>query len=85
MAKISVKTIRTCMGKITSFGQQLDYLTEDEKTELDVIGYSGKNSQGETTNREAYLNSLNKGQFEVEQTKRDNGDFCESFLIVRVY
>lgn len=85
MANISVKTIQTCMGKVTSFGQQLDYLTEEEKKELDVIGYTGKNSQGVKTTREHYLNSLDKGQFKVEQTKFDNGDFTEKFIIVRVF
>lgn len=85
MANINVKRIETCMGKITNFGQQLDYLTEDEKKELDVIGYTGKNSQGVKTTRANYLNSLDKGQFEVEQTKFDNGDFCERFIVVRVF
>lgn len=85
MAKITVKTIETCMGKITSFGDQLDYLTEEEKKEFNLIGYTGKNSQGVKTTRENYLNSLDKGQFEVEQTKFDNGDFCEKFIVVRVF
>lgn len=82
---IKTSRIKTCMGKITSFGDQLNYLTEDEKKELDVIGYTGKNSQGKEMSREKYLNSLDKGEFEVEQIKFDSGDFMEEFLVVRVY
>lgn len=82
---INIKKITTCMGKITSFGEQLDYLTEEEKNELDVIGYTGKNSKGEMTSRKVYLNSLGKGEFKIEQTKYDNGDFIEKFIVVRVF
>lgn len=82
---IKTNRIQTCMGKITPWGDQLNYLTEEEKKELDVIGYTGKNSKGEKTSREAYLNSLGKGEFEVEQLKFDSGDFCEEFMVVRVY
>ena len=81
---IQTRRIQTCMGKVTSFGQQLDYLTEEEKTELDTIGYTGKNSKGERTTKTVYLNSLDKGEFQVETLKRDNGDFCEEFMVVRV-
>jgi hypothetical protein len=34
--------------------------------------------------RAEYLNSLNKGEFEVEQLKYDYGDFIESFLVIQV-
>ena len=76
--------IQTCMGEISPFYQQLNFLTDDELEELNKIGYTGKNSKGERTRRVDYLNSLNKGTFSVEQTKFDSGDFTESFNITRV-
>jgi hypothetical protein len=76
--------IETSMGKVRGiFGNPLGFLTEKEKSSLDEIGYSGK-LNGERISRVDYLNSLEKGEFEVDQTKFDNGDFTEEFLIVRV-
>lgn len=84
MVKILKYKIVTAMGKVSSFGDKLDFLTEKEAKELDVIGYTGKNSNGTKVSREKFLNALDKGTFDVEQTKRDNGDFSEEFLITRV-
>lgn len=81
---IETYRIKTCLGKLTPWGSDLPFLSKDEKDELDNIGYSGKNNKGEKTSRVAFLNSLNKGEFEVEQTKWDNGDFCEEFIIIHV-
>lgn len=78
---INTYKIRTCMGKTT---QKLSFLTEEENEELNVIGYSGRTSKGEKMSREEYLNSLNKGEFKVEQTVYDKGDFCEEFIYTRV-
>lgn len=81
--------IETSMGKLRhtyskgNFFHPLDFLTEEEKTNLDEIGYTGK-LKGEKTSRGEYLNSLGKGEFSVEKTKFDHGDFTEEFLIVRV-
>jgi len=52
--------------------------------EFNTIGYTGKTSQGEKISFEKYLNSLNKGVFKIECTKRDNGDFTEKYLVIRV-
>jgi hypothetical protein len=74
------------MGKLTNFfGEQLPYLTKEQKEELDTIGYTGKNSKGKKVSRSEYLNSLKIGKFEVQQSKFDNGDFCEEFIITRAY
>lgn len=81
---IQTKHIQTCMGKITAFADQLNYLTTDEIEEFNKIGYTGKNSKGVKTNFSEYLNSINKGEFDVSQTKWDNGDFSEEYTIVRV-
>ena len=70
--------ITTGMGKY--FGK-LPFLTESELEEFNSIGYSGKT----TISRENYLNSLNKGEFQVTQTKFDDGSFEERFTIVWVY
>jgi hypothetical protein len=62
----------------------LPCLTKDEQEEFDLIGYTGKNNAGEKTNFQTFLNSLGKGEFQVKQTKWDDGSFEERFTIVRV-
>ena len=59
-------------------------LSNIERKEFDNIGYTGKKLNGEESSREDYLNSLNKGLFQVTQTKYDNGNFQEAFTIVKV-
>lgn len=78
---INTFKITTGMGKY--FGK-LPFLSEKELEEFNSIGYSGKTTKGVNMSRETYLNSLNKGQFQVTQTKFDNGSFEESFFIVWV-
>ena len=80
---IHTHRIHTCMGKMTG-GDKLPFLTEEEQKEFDNIGYSGKKINGEKVSRVSYLNSLGKGEFEITQTKWDSGDFCESFILIRV-
>lgn len=81
---IQTFNITTSMGKVrTDFGHPLSFLSEKEKSDFDEIGYSGK-LNGEKISKVDYLNSLEKGEFVVEKTKFDNGDFTEGFLIVRV-
>jgi hypothetical protein len=76
--------VKTCMGKVyTSFDHPLYFLTEEEKKELDTIGYTGRNSINERISREDYLNSIGKGSITVMQIKWDNGDFTEEFIISR--
>jgi hypothetical protein len=74
--------INTGMGKIQD-RSTLPFLTDNELDELDSIGYSGKSLDGNIKDRETYLNTLDKGTFVVSCTKRDNGDFAETFLIIR--
>lgn len=78
--------ISTAMGKVycMSGKHPLYFLSKEEQEELDTIGYTGKNSKGERTNRESYLNSLDKGAFAVTCVRGDNGDFSEDFIISRV-
>lgn len=78
---IKTYSIQTGMGQIMN--GTLDFLSGDEIDNMNLIGYSGK-LDGVKISREEYLNSLDKGEFKVEQTKYDNGDFSESFLIIRV-
>lgn len=78
---INTFAITTGMGKY--FGK-LPFLSETELEEFNSIGYSGKTTKGIKISRESYLNSLNKGEFQVTQTKFDNGSFQESFFIVWV-
>lgn len=77
--------IQTGMGSIINNGRkQLYFLSEKQKDFLDEIGYSGK-LNGVRTCRADYLNSLGIGEFDVTQTKSDNGDFHEEFLIIRFF
>ena len=80
---ISTYNIRTAMGKVNQYdGHPLDFLSQKEKEEFDEIGYTG-HLNGVKTNYMQYLNSLDKGEFKVVQTKFDNGDFSEEFLIIK--
>lgn len=83
-----VYNIETSMGSITNYwdGKRFkDDLTENQAKEFDNIGYSGKLLDGTKITRLEYLNSLNIGQFTINQTKHDNGDFTEKFTITRSY
>ena len=80
--KIEHYDISTCMGKIT--GSAPLFLSEAHVQELNIIGYTGKNSYGIKTSWQSYLNTINKGNFSVTPTKTDNGDFSESFAVIRV-
>jgi len=76
-------TIETGMSEIIGHSNELNFLTSDEILEFNVIGYTGKNSKGISCSYSEYLNSLGKGEFSVKQTKFDNGDFHEKYLISR--
>jgi hypothetical protein len=81
-----IYNIETSMGFLclSSFNN-LPFLTEVEIKELNNIGYSGKNFNGDEMSQTEFLNSLNKGTFIVKQTKFDCGDFSEAFTIVRTF
>lgn len=79
---IDIFNIKTSMGSTNN--TSLPFLTEEELKEFNTIGYTGKTSEGEIISRTDYLNSLGKGEFKINQTKYDNGDFSEEFTIVRV-
>ena len=81
---ITIHNIVTNSGSLSPWHDNLIFLTDEEREEFNLIGYSNKNSNGEECNFYKYLNSLNKGEFQVEKTKFDNGDFCEKYIIVRV-
>lgn len=78
---ISTYTITTGLGKCFD---KLPFLTEKEHEEFNSIGCSGKTLDGKKTTRMNYLNELGKGEFDVTQTKFDNGSFEERFIIVWV-
>lgn len=78
---INTFCITTGTGKY--FGK-LPFLSETELEEFNSIGYSGKTTKGIKITRQNYLNSLNKGEFQVIQTTFDNGSFEEEFIIVWV-
>jgi hypothetical protein len=74
--------INTSMGKVFDHSS-LPFLSDSEFEEFNIIGYTGKDNSGKRMNYESFLNTLNKGIFFVKLTKHDNGDFSESFLIIR--
>jgi hypothetical protein len=82
--KIETYRIPTSMGQIIG-KNPFPFLTDIELKELDLIGYSGKNSKGEKIGRVDFLNSLHKGIFSIEQIRWDKGDFREEFVIVRAF
>ena len=79
--KIDTYHITTGMGKYLG---ELPFLTKAELEEFNSIGYSGKTHEGLSISREDYLNCLGKGEFQVTQTKFDDGSFKEAFTIVWV-
>jgi len=81
MSKSEIYDIDTNSGKCV---RPLPFLTENEQENFDSIGYSGKTLDGKKMSRSEYLNSLNKGNYSIIQTKFDHGDFSESFTIVKV-
>ena len=83
--KLETYHIQTVSGELSSFGDKLPFLTELELNEFNKIGYTGKNSQGEKTSQVEYLESLGKGTFSMRQTKFNNGDFVEKFMVSRAY
>jgi len=74
--------INTGMGKVFDHSS-LPFLTDSELEEFNKVGFTGKNNSGEKMNYGEFLNTLNKGEFTVIQTKYDNGDFSESFSIIK--
>ena len=56
--KIETYKASTSMGQF--FGNPFPFLTDSELKELNLIGYSGKNSKFEKIGRAQFLNSLNK-------------------------
>lgn len=84
--KIETYKVTTNSGKVsTYFGHPLTFLTDEEKKELDSIGYTGKTTDGIKVSREDYLNSLGKGTFAITWIRSDNGDFSEHFVFVRAF
>ena len=84
--KILTYHIQTSMGELTPFMDKLDFLTPEQKKEFNLIGYTGKNSAGQKTTYQKFLNSLAPGKenFKIDQTKFDKGDFVEKYTVVRV-
>ena len=75
--------VKTCMSRLTS--NSLPFLSKEEIEEFNIVGYTGKDSKGEKSSYEKYLNSLGKGKFAVDQLKFDtDGSFNEEFTIVQV-
>jgi len=74
--------INTSMGKVFEHSS-LPFLSDSEFEEFNTIGYTGKNNSGKKMNYGEFLNTLNKGEFTVIQTKSDNGDFSERFSIIK--
>ena len=77
--------IEICVGRVLRVKGEhpLSFLTDQEKSELDIIGYTGRSTEGLKVSKEEYLNSLGKGNFIVKQTKRIDYDFREKYTITR--
>ena len=79
---IEIYHITTSQGRL--YFSELPFLSPDEVDEFNKIGHTGKNSKGEKDYFDNFLNGLGKGEFRIDQTKFDHGDFSEKFTIVRV-
>ena len=81
-------SFRTSMGQIVTSDEKqfLSFISEEELSNFNSIGYTGKDNNGRKIGRIEYLNSLrpNEMQFSLYQTKYDNGDFCEAFVMAVV-
>lgn len=78
--KVTTHPITTGCGRPND-PKSLPFLTEEELEEFDSIGYSGKTTNGVKMSWHEYLDSLGKGQFSIAQTKFDNGDCIEKYVI----
>lgn len=77
--------INCCMGKSKDW-DQLEFLTENDINELNSIGYSGKTTDGKRKSRLDYLTEkYPQYKFACNQTKIDDGDFCETFMFVVIH
>ena len=87
MVQIAQYRIETGMGSLSRSSRDLlgNVLSESELNELDSIGYTGKTIQGDRISYQDYLNSLNKGSWNVCKTKFDNGDFSEAYNFAHAF
>ena len=79
--KVETYTVDTRMGRGYKV---LPFLSREEIANADSIGHSGETLKDGRTTVSKYLNSLDRGEIIIEQTRCDHGDFCESFIIIRV-
>jgi hypothetical protein len=80
--KFAKYTIHTGMGRVSD-PKLLPFLTKEEFTEFNHVGYTGKDINGDRSSYEKYLNSLGKGDFTVETLQHDNAEFTATYLIIR--
>lgn len=77
--------IETAMGEVTQAKDQLDFLSEKEIREFNLIGYCGTDSKNKPQTQIQFLNSLKPTEkFTMKQTRFDDGTYVEEFLITRV-
>ena len=82
---IKTYKVETGMGHISSSYPEIDFLTKEQLKDLNSVGGSGSTTTSTIrTTREEYLNSLNIGEFSVQKTRGDNGDFSEAYTIIFV-
>jgi len=83
---INTYHITTGMGRYNANASgKLPFLTDEQLKEFNSIGYSGKKLDGTKMCRSEYLNSLGNGEYDITQTKWDDGSFEERFTIVWVH
>ncbi len=83
---ISIHNITTNSGRLDarSWKELAPFLTDEQLEEVDSIGYTGKTKDGKETTLLDYLNSLDENsEYDIKQTKYDNGDFTQKYMIAR--
>jgi len=79
---IQTHTVSTAVGKTSH--DQVPFLNVNELKEFNSIGYSGRLLNGNKANWSDFLNTLGRGMFSVKQTKFDNGNMEEEYIITQV-
>ena len=72
--EITIYTVETVAGNAK---KKLSFLNDEEFIEFNRLGAM-------CLDRTKFLNSLGKGEFKIHQTRFDNGDWGEEFIIVQV-
>jgi hypothetical protein len=82
--KITNHKVKICLGRLTKFSDKLEFLSEEEREEFANINFTGKDKRGNKTDYKKYLNSLNKGIFNIGTINVDSNAYTEEIIVTRL-